>query len=82
MSSKFDNPYNRVEMAEGTWAVICLGRPMRDEDLPPDFDPNEHEGRDEALATHSGFPTREDAVRYAGSINPCWRPMIAKLEAP
>jgi hypothetical protein len=77
-----DNPFNRVKMAEGTWAVLCLGAPMRDEDIPPDFDPNVDEGRDEQLATRSGFPTREAAVKYAATINPSWRPLIAKLEAP
>lgn len=78
----FDNPYNRVPMAEGTWGVICLGRPMRDEDLPPGFDYRVDEGTEPALATRSGFPTREAAVKYAATINPSWRPMVAKLEAP
>jgi len=55
-------------MAEGTWVVIYLGHP-------------DHLG-DEALATRSGFPTREDAVGYAATIDPCWRPVVAKLEAP
>jgi hypothetical protein len=76
-----DNPYNRIKMAEGTWAVICLGKPMRDEDLPVGFDYTVDEGRDEQLATRSGFPDREAAVKYAATINPAWRPVIAKLEA-
>ena len=76
------NPFNRVKMTEGTWAVICLGRPMRDEDLPVGFDYTVDEGVDGVLATRSGFPTREDAVRYAATVNPSWRPLIAKLEAP
>jgi len=77
-----DNPFNRVKMAEGTWAVICLGAPMRDKDFPPGFNYTRDEGCDEILATRSGFPTREDAVRYACTINPTWRPLVAKLEAP
>lgn len=77
-----DNPYNRVEMAEGTWAVICLGKPMRDEDLPVGFDYTTDSGTEPALATQSGFPTREDAAQYAASVNPSWRPMVAKLGTP
>ena len=79
-----DNPHNRVPMAEGTWAVILLTRPMRDEDLPPDFGPysDSSEGVEPVLATRSGFPTRADAVRYAATINPSWQPMIVKLEVP
>ncbi len=76
------NPYNRVEMAEGTWAVLCLGKPMRDEDIPPDFDPYTDSGREPALATRSGFATREEAAHYAASINPSWLPMVARLEVP
>lgn len=75
-----DNPYNRIPLAEGTWAVICLGRPTRDADLPPSFDPNVDDGLSPELATSSGFKTRRDAVRYAQTINPSWRPVIAKLE--
>lgn len=77
-----DNPYNRVEMSEGTWVVICLGTPMRDEDLPVGFDYRTDSGTEPALATRSGFATREDAAHYAASTNPSWRPMVAKLEKP
>ena len=77
-----DNPYNRVKMVEGTWAVICLNAPLRDEDLPVSFYRPEGVDREPALATRSGFTTREDAAHYAASIHPSWRPMVAKLEAP
>lgn len=56
------NPYNRVEMSEGTWAVICLGSPMRDEDLPVGFDYTTDSGRGPALATRSGFATRHQGI--------------------
>jgi len=68
-----DNLFNRIKMTEGTWAVICLGGPNPDPDYPQ---------AQSNLATRSGFATREDAVRYAATINPSWRPMVAKLEAP
>ena len=77
-----DNPFNRVAMAEGTWAVICLDSPMRDEDLPVGFDYTTDSGTEPSLATRSGFATREDAVQYAASVNSSWRPLIAKLETP
>lgn len=78
----YENPFRRVNMAEGTWAVLCLGQPMKDDDIPADFDHDVDEGTYAVLATKSGFATREDAVRYAATINPSWRLMIAKLEAP
>lgn len=78
-----DNPYNRVKMVEGTWVVICLHTRKQDDDLPPGLGPDSQDEDcfEAILATRSGFPTREDAARYAATVHVCYRPVIARLEA-
>lgn len=77
-----DNVFKRVEMVPGSWAVICLGRPLPDAELPASFDPSQDSGRGPELATRSGFATREDAAYFAATIDSSWRPMVARLEVP
>jgi hypothetical protein len=66
-----DNPFNRSEILPGNWVVLC-----RLDRAAPDT-PGKY-----ALATSSGFQTREDAERYASTVAPSRDPLVACLELP
>jgi hypothetical protein len=66
-------------MEVGTWVVICLDR--QEPDMGYDFE-GRGRLRPPILGTRWGFPTREDAVRYARSVSPSWCPVVALLEKP
>ena len=65
------NPYNRTDIAQGRWVVLC----REDRQFPSD-----EKGR-YALATSSGFYTEQDARHYAAGISPSREPLVAQIPA-